>query len=94
MPIDFSVPSEDFEQQWITQGREIRALLRAGNDVVVHCKGGLGRAGMIAARLLVELGVEPEEAIRSVRQVRKGAIQTPLQLDLVRRTTLITEAEA
>lgn len=95
MPIvDFSVPSEDFEQQWITQGREIRTLLRAGDDVLVHCKGGLGRAGMIAARLLVELGMEPKEAIRSVRRVRKGAIQTPLQLDLVRRTTVITEAEA
>ena len=27
-----------------------------------HCRGGLGRAGTIAARLLVEFGVAPEEA--------------------------------
>ena len=59
--VDYYIPSEDFEQQWATQGPEIREMLRNGDDVLVHCKGGLGRAGMIAARLLVELGMDPEE---------------------------------
>ncbi|ATG89380.1 cyclin-dependent kinase inhibitor 3 family protein [Methylomonas koyamae] len=87
LPIaDFSVPGKDFEHQWLTQGREIRAMLRNGDDVLVHCKGGLGRAGMIAARLLAELGMPPEEAIHAVRQARKGAIETPAQLAVVRRT--------
>ncbi|OAI19931.1 phosphatase [Methylomonas koyamae] len=87
LPIaDFSVPGKDFEQQWLTQGREIRAMLRNGDDVLVHCKGGLGRAGMIAARLLAELGMHPEEAIHAVRQARKGTIETPAQLAVVRRT--------
>lgn len=87
LPIaDFSVPGDDFEQQWVTQGREIREMLRKGEDVLVHCKGGLGRAGMIAARLLAELGMAPEEAIRAIRHARKGAIETPSQLALVRRT--------
>lgn len=90
LPIaDYSVPGEKFEQQWLTDGREIREMLRNGDDVLVHCKGGLGRAGMIAARLLAELGMDPEEAIRSVRHVRKGAIETPSQLALVRRTVPI-----
>lgn len=87
LPIaDFSVPGKEFERQWLTQGPEIRQLLRNGGDVLVHCKGGLGRAGMIAARLLVELGMSPEDAIHAVRRVRKGAIETPAQLALVRRT--------
>jgi protein-tyrosine phosphatase len=87
MPIaDFSVPTETFEKQWLTQGFEIRQMLRNGDDVLVHCKGGLGRAGMIAARLLVELGMHPDEAIGFVRRARKGAIETPSQLALVRRT--------
>ena len=87
LPIaDHSVPGDAFERMWVTQGREIRAMLRNGNDVLVHCKGGLGRAGMIAARLLAELGMAPIDAIRSVRSVRKGAIETPSQLALVRRT--------
>lgn len=95
LPIaDFSVPSEAFEQQWVLQGLEIRQVLRSGGDVLVHCKGGLGRAGMIAARLLAELGMDPEEAIRAVRRVRKGAIETPSQLALVRRTAAIPAGEA
>ncbi|MET0068322.1 MAG: cyclin-dependent kinase inhibitor 3 family protein [Candidatus Thiodiazotropha sp.] len=95
LPIgDFSVPDEAFEQQWITQGREIRRLLSSGQDVLVHCKGGLGRAGMIAARLLVELGMPAEEAIRTVRRARKGAIETSAQLALVRRTRPIAEQDA
>jgi hypothetical protein len=87
LPIaDYSVPGEDFETQWQTQGAEIRALLCEGTDMVVHCKGGLGRAGMMAARLLVELGMAPDQAIREVRRARKGAIETPAQLALVRNT--------
>lgn len=90
LPIaDFSVPSDAFEREWETQGREIREMLRNGDDVLVHCKGGLGRAGMIAARLLVELGMAPDQAIHAVRRARKGAIETPSQLALVRRTIAI-----
>jgi protein-tyrosine phosphatase len=90
LPIaDYSIPGEAFEQQWLDQGREIREMLRNGDDVLVHCKGGLGRAGMMAARLLVELGMEPKQAIRDVRRERKGAIETSSQLALVRRTVAI-----
>ena len=90
LPIgDYSVPDDAFERQWLTQGHKIRDMLRRGDDILVHCKGGLGRAGMIAARLLVELGMDPEAAIKSVRGARKGAIETPSQLALVRRTVAI-----
>lgn len=93
LPIaDYSVPTEAFEQQWATHGAEIRALLRGGADVLVHCKGGLGRAGMMAARLLVELGMPADQAVREVRRVRQGAIETPAQLALVRRTQPCPEA--
>ncbi len=95
LPIaDYSVPDEVFEKQWEADGRDIRALLRSGADVLVHCKGGLGRAGMIAARLLVELGMAPEEAIRHVRRARDGAIETQPQLELVRRTKAMPDMDA
>ena len=94
LPIaDYSTPGAAFERQWRTHGRDIRALLGQGGDIVVHCKGGLGRAGMIAARLLVELGMEPDEAISEVRRARKGAIETPAQLALVRRTKPIVDVD-
>ena len=48
--------------------------------MLIHCRGGLGRAGTIAARLLVELGMRPDEAVRRVRDARgPGAIETPAQ---------------
>jgi len=90
LPIaDYSVPGKKFEEQWLTQGQAVRAMLRQGEDVLVHCKGGLGRAGMMAARLLVELGMAPEVAIHAVRHARKGAIETSAQLALVRRTVAL-----
>lgn len=87
LPIaDFSTPTPAFEEAWGVEGQEIRELLRAGESVLVHCRGGLGRAGMIAARLLVELGLPPQEAITRVRRVRPGAIETAAQRAVVQQT--------
>jgi ADP-ribosyl-[dinitrogen reductase] hydrolase len=74
--IDVSTPDEGFERQWEVAGNELHTLLRSGRDVLVHCRGGLGRAGTIGARLLIELGMEPATAIRQVRAARPGAIET------------------
>jgi ADP-ribosyl-[dinitrogen reductase] hydrolase len=70
--VDVSIPDERLEQQWGDAGERLRSILRCGLDVLVHCRGGLGRAGTIAARLLVELGMEPRNAIERVRAVRPG----------------------
>ena len=51
--------------------------------IIVHCRGGLGRAGMISAHLLVESGIEPEAAIERVRAARPGAIETLRQEEWV-----------
>jgi ADP-ribosyl-[dinitrogen reductase] hydrolase len=74
--VDVSTPDEGFERDWNAAGHELRMLLCDGRNVLVHCRGGLGRAGTIAARLLIELGMEPATAIRQVRTLRPGAIET------------------
>jgi len=61
----------------------ICGALRGGETVVIHCMGGLGRTGTIAAACLVALGVEPREAIKQVRAARPGAIENRLQEDFV-----------
>ena len=76
---DVDVPDEAFERQWSVVGHKVRAELRRANRVLIHCRGGRGRAGMIAARLLVELGESPAEAIKRVREARPGAIETAAQ---------------
>ena len=48
--VDASIPDQRFEQEWEIADEEVRSLLRGGRDVLVHCRGGLGRAGTIAAR--------------------------------------------
>jgi len=85
--VDASIPDERFESRWAVVGEELRLLLGRGLDVLVHCCGGLGRAGTIAARLLVELGMEPTKAIATVRAVRPGAIENGDQEKFLLRLT-------
>lgn len=80
LPIrDVHTPDAGFERKWETAGPRLLEHVRAGRRVLVHCRGGQGRAGTIGARLLVELGVAPADAIRQVRAVRNGAIETSEQ---------------
>ncbi|MFC3175021.1 ADP-ribosylglycohydrolase family protein [Novosphingobium bradum] len=93
LPIpDVTGPNATFEAKWRRHGPVLRGLLQAGFDVLVHCKGGLGRAGTISARLLVELGWEPAAAIAAVRRVRPGAIETTAQERHVRAQGPVAEA--
>ncbi len=62
----------------------IVARLRAGATVVVHCRGGLGRAGLVSACVLRALGLAPDEAMARVRAARRGAIENRAQEDFVR----------
>lgn len=85
LPIrDVSVPSVAFENLWTVKGPELRAMVSKGGRVLVHCRGGLGRSGMVAAHLLVEFGMKPDAAIALVRKHRPGAIETAAQEDYVR----------
>ena len=81
--VDQSIPDERFDEKWGIAGEELRSILRNGSDVLVHCRGGLGRVGTIASRLLIELGMAPEIAIARVRTVRPGAIETRAQKNYV-----------
>ena len=71
---DGEPPDATFEREWAVAGEAIRDRLRLGFDVLVHCKGGLGRAGTVAARLLVELGARPDDTIRRVRGALTGQL--------------------
>jgi atypical dual specificity phosphatase len=46
-----------------------------GQRVVVHCKMGQGRTGVILAAYLVRLGVTPAQALARVRAVCPGAVE-------------------
>jgi ADP-ribosyl-[dinitrogen reductase] hydrolase len=76
-------PDEEFEAQWERDGEEIRQFLRDGQNILLHCHGGLGRTGTVAARLLIEFGERAGLAIDKVRAARYGAIETREQEEYV-----------
>jgi len=77
LPIpDGGVPDDEFEERWTDAGPELHGRLAAGERVLVHCRAGLGRTGLIASRLLVEAGMTPLQALNAVRRARPGTVQT------------------
>jgi ADP-ribosyl-[dinitrogen reductase] hydrolase len=84
LPIrDVDIPDQRFEKGWKRHGPEIHGRIQAGHKILIHCRGGVGRTGLVAARILVERGYFHGEAIRRVREVRRGAIETRAQENYV-----------
>ena len=79
----YPFPTAAFEVQWADVGRVLRTQLLVGQSIVVHCRGGLGRTGIVAARLLIELGEKPVTALERVRAARPGAVETAEQEEYV-----------
>jgi ADP-ribosyl-[dinitrogen reductase] hydrolase len=80
LPIrDVDVPDHRFEDAWVQMGAELHDKLDAGARILIHCRGGLGRTGLVAGRILVERGCDPGTAVRRVRAVRPHAIETAAQ---------------
>ena len=77
--VDGAAPDGAFERRWAVFGHLIRSRLAAGERVLIHCRGGLGRAGTVAARLLIEGGMTPVAAVAAVRAARPGAVETRAQ---------------
>ncbi len=51
--------------------------------VLLHCRGGLGRTGTIAACCLVEMGSSPEQALLRVREVNPNYVQSGSQVQFI-----------
>jgi len=71
---------------WRRGGPMFSAELLDGAKIVVHCKGGLGRAGTVASMLLLEsrAASNGDDAMAKVREVRPGAIETQEQESFIR----------
>ena len=73
--VDTRVPDTGWLQRWHGVAADLCVRLRDGERVLLHCRGGLGRAGTVAAMLLIEFGLAPARAIERVRSARPGAIE-------------------
>ena len=61
----------------------VRSLARnlvAGQSIVIHCRAGIGRTGMLACCILKQLGATADEAIARVSEARDSSVpDTPEQ---------------
>lgn len=86
LPIrDVDVPDDRFESGWAAVGPEVHQRLDVGERILIHCRGGLGRTGLVAGLILAERGVAPRDAVLRVRAARQNAIETSEQEKYVLR---------
>jgi protein-tyrosine phosphatase len=85
----FSFPIEDHgvptsQADTLELAGKLHNALAGGQNVAIHCWGGIGRSGMIAACVLVRGGLEPNEALRRVSVGRGFPVpDTPEQREWV-----------
>lgn len=74
--IDFGVPEAIDNSLWQEALGQLQGVLSTGGRVLIHCKGGIGRSGMLVLKLLCLQGETGEAALKRIRAVRTGAVET------------------
>lgn len=81
LPIaDFGTPDAENAARWNDLSATLLAALADGQRVLIHCRGGCGRSGMIALRLMIAAGEAPDAALARLRAARPCAVETPAQM--------------
>jgi len=66
-------PHVGWLKDWNNSKSQLISSLESGENVMIHCKGGIGRAGTVSALLLHEIGYSIIEAIELVREIRSSS---------------------
>jgi len=80
---DLQAPDQAFEGWWHEYRLDLHRLIDEGRVLALHCWSGYGRSGTVAAKLLVERGMSPGQALDFVRLHRNGAVETDAQVQYV-----------
>ena len=82
LPIeDDSAPAAGFARAWAAGRGPVHAILDRRGLVAIHCKGGSGRTGLMAAIILLERGVGRERATALVQGLRPKALRLQVHQD-------------
>ncbi|EGL2796208.1 tyrosine-protein phosphatase [Klebsiella pneumoniae] len=80
---DSCAPEESFEQAFAREKTSLLALVRSGGTLVIHCHGGSGRTGMMAAVLMLESGYQPAQVKKQVQLIRPKSLTSPVQVNFL-----------
>ncbi|MFO8042468.1 MAG: tyrosine-protein phosphatase [Alkalispirochaeta sp.] len=84
LPIDdFSAPVPFQAPAFWKHAESVASKIHAGERVFVHCGAGVGRTGMFAVGVLMQLGYGYDEAVDEITAVGSYP-ETPAQRDFVR----------
>jgi protein-tyrosine phosphatase len=90
--VDRNVPGSEGEAIRLIE--QLEKELAEGKNVVVHCRQGIGRSGLIAAGVLVWSGLSPSAAVERVSTARRAPIpDTPEQLAWISHLAATITAE-
>lgn len=78
--VDDDYPRAEFEHAWRQFHQRILATINNGYSVAIHCKGGTGRTGLVAAMIMSCYGWPIEKIINSIQLVRPQALKIKTQL--------------
>lgn len=71
---DDHAPEQDFAAAWQVAAPQVHQQLIAGHQVAIHCKGGSGRTGLMAAQILYERGLAKDVVTSKIQALRPYAL--------------------
>ncbi|TVO33004.1 cyclin-dependent kinase inhibitor 3 family protein [Vibrio algivorus] len=80
---DDCAPDDAFHARWKHLAPSLHKAINHGEKIALHCMGGSGRTGLLAAHLLLEKGWELPDIISQVQALRPGAFTKEIQIDYI-----------
>ena len=66
---DVNIPEN--EDEFIRLAKEMASRIKDNKRVVIHCRMGIGRASVLAAAIMINLGLEGKDVFETISKYRK-----------------------